>query len=113
MSRVLLSVRTSADIGSTFGGTTLVSSVAGNFPTRLGFHLTKVVVTQNTSVATTAWTILRARRGDVISTFALFPGGGSSEQASRWIELELDIAQVDGFDLTNGSSELSAWVYGD
>ena len=112
MSRVLLSARTSANIGSTFGGTTLVSSVAANFPSRDGYRLDKVLLTQNTTVGTTAWTILRVRRGNVITTLALFPGGGSSEQASRWIEIDLDLDRVTGFDLLNGSTEMSAWVYG-
>ena len=112
MSRVLLSARTSADVGSTFGGTTLVSSINTNFPTRDGFRLDKVLLTQNSTVATTAWTILRVRRGDVVTTLALFPGGGSSEPASRWIEIDLDLDRVTGFDLLNGSTEMSAWVYG-
>ena len=112
MSRVLLSVRTSADIGSTFGGTTLVSSISTVRVSRLGYSLTKVIVTQNTTAATTAWTVLRTRRGDVVSTFALLQGFGSSQGGAASIEIELDLDQITGFDLTAGSSELAVWVYG-
>lgn len=112
MSRVLLSVRTSADIGSTFGGTTLVSSASTVLVSRLGYSLTKVLVVQDTTAFTTAWTVLRARRGDVLSTFALLPGHGSSQGGAVSVEIELDLEQITGFDLQAGSSEMSVWVYG-
>lgn len=112
MSRVLLSVRTSADVGSTFGGTTLVSSVAANFPTREGYHIDRVKIVQNTTVATTAWTILRSLGTSAATTLALFPGAGSSEPLSVSVEIEVDLDNVTGFDLLNGSTELAVWVYG-
>ena len=112
MSRVLLSVRTSGDIGSTFGGTTLVSSATTVLVSRLGYSLTKVIVVQDTTAATTAWTVLRARRGDVISTFALLPGFGSSQGGAASISIDLDLDRVTGFDFVAGSSELAVWVYG-
>ena len=113
MSRVLLSVRTSATLGSTFGGTTLVSSQVGNFPTRVGYHLDSVKLVQNSTVATTAWTELRFNVGGQVTTLALFPGAGSSEPLSVSVEIELDLDNVIAFDLTNGSSELAVWVYGE
>lgn len=112
MSRVLLSARTSGDINSTFGGTTLVSSINSVFPTRDGFSLDRVIVTQNTTAATTAWTVLRVRRGDVVSTFALLQGFGSSQGGAASISIDLDLDRVTGFDFVAGSSELAVWVYG-
>ena len=112
MSRVLLSVRTSADPGSTFGGTTLVSSATTVLVSRDGFSLDRVLVIQATTVATTRWTELRYRRGDVVTTLALFPGTGSSEALAVSVSIDLDLSRITGFDLTNGTSEMSCWIYG-
>ena len=112
MSRVLLNVRTSANPGSTFGGTTLVSSQSTVLISRDGYSLEKVVVIQATTVATTRWTELRYRRGDVVTTLALFPGTGSSEALAVSVSINLDLNRITGFDLTNGTSEMSVWIYG-
>jgi len=116
MSIRLSASRTSANVGSTFGGTTLISSNTattgiGNF--EQGVHIERIYLAQASTVLTTAWTIFRySIAGGAGTTLALFSGGGSSVGEAVSVEIKVDLDNVSGYDFLNGSTEMVVHVYG-
>lgn len=109
--KILQTTRSSAAIGSTFGGTSRAGEYAAgvaSYPAGKSIRILRIAAQQASSAASTQW--LELHYGDssnTVTSMALMPCG-SSVWGSEW---NVDI-KCNWFDFISGSSEIAVQVYG-